>query len=118
MDSEFRPLDTRERGLLERLLGVPFPGRDELRAQLRSVSAQQVEQDGTLLLRCSASLPAPTKYRVAIEGVCTDADGATIGVLLHIDAEGRMSMLEVIKYDGSPIIKAPSGAELVPLLPE
>jgi hypothetical protein len=34
MDSEFRSLDLRERGLLEKLLEVDFLGRDELRAQM------------------------------------------------------------------------------------
>src|SRR5580700_163999 len=84
MDSTFRPLKTHERELLERLLEPKFPGRDELRHQLKSVSAKQIFEDGTLVLQCDASPPAPVKCRVATEGECVDADGGRICVLLHV----------------------------------
>jgi len=35
MDSEFRPLDVRERDLLEKPFDLDFQGRDELRSQMR-----------------------------------------------------------------------------------
>ena len=38
MDSSFRPLTTYEREVLEKLLEPEFPGRDELRQQLNSVT--------------------------------------------------------------------------------
>ena len=44
----FRPLTTYERELLEKLLEPEFPGRDELRQQLNSVTAKQLHEDGTL----------------------------------------------------------------------
>jgi hypothetical protein len=117
MDSDFRLLSTRERGLIEKLLEADFTGSDELRAQLSSVTGKQIEEDGTLSLRCSAGPPAPTKYRLAAEGTCKDADGALISVLLHVDNEGFMTMLEIIRYDGSPLINSPSADELTALLP-
>ena len=104
MDSELRPLDTRERELLEKLFEAEFPGRNELRAQLSSLTAKQILEDGTLSLQCSSGPPAPTKYRLAMEGICKDADGMTIALLLHVDKDGFMHMLEIIKYDGSPWI--------------
>src|SRR6266849_10395523 len=104
MDSAFRPLDARERELLEKLLEPEFQGRDELRSQLISVTAKQIEEDGTLRLQCGPSPPAPVKYSAPMEATCTDADGMTIAVLLHVDKDGFMHMLEIIKYDGSPII--------------
>ena len=52
MDSTFRPLESREREVLEKLLEPEFPGRDELRHQLNSVTAKQVFEDGTLDLQC------------------------------------------------------------------
>jgi hypothetical protein len=108
MESEFRVLDTRERGLIEKLLEVDFQGRDELRAQIGSVTAKQLENDGTLELRCASGPPAPTKYAVAMEGVYTDADGGMVAIILHVDKDGFMRMLEILRYDGSPIIKPPA----------
>jgi hypothetical protein len=113
MDSEFRPLNDRERRLLEKLLEAEFPGRDELRAQMCSVTGKQIETDGTLYLRCASGPPARTRYALVMEGVCTDADGGMIAVMLHVDKDGRMAMLEILKYDGSVIINPPSASGLV-----
>jgi hypothetical protein len=118
MDSEFRELTAREMGLLEKLLDAAIHGRDELRTQLIHVKAKQIEDDGTLDLQCNGGIPAPGKYLPVAEGIIKDADGADIAVMLHLDKGGFMSMLEIIKYDGSPIIKPPSAQELVLLMPE
>lgn len=107
MESEFRVLDTRERGVIEKLLEIDFQGRDELRAQIGSVTGKEIENDGTLELRCESGPPAPTKYAVAMEGVYTDTDGGMVAIILHVDKDGFMHMLEILKYDGSPIIKPP-----------
>jgi len=93
MDSEFRPLNADERGLLEKLLEGQFPCRDELRSQLSTVTAKQVIEDGTLLLQCGPSPPFPGKRRVVVEAECKDADGQQIDVLLHVDRQGFMHML-------------------------
>ena len=113
MDSAFRPLKPEERALIDRLLEPRFQGRDELRLQLRSVSAKLIRADGTLSLQCGSGRPAPTKYRVAMVATCADADGIDISVLLHIDRAGFMHMLEIIKYDGSPIINPPIASSLI-----
>jgi hypothetical protein len=118
MESRFRQLNDRERGLLEKLLEAEFPGRDELRAQLGSVTAKQIEVDGTLTLRCASGPRSPSKYRLVMEGWYKDADGTTISVMLHIDKDGYMNMLEILKYGGSPIINPPSACDLVLLLPD
>jgi hypothetical protein len=110
-DSAFRPLDPRERGLIEKLLEAEFLGRDELRSQLGSVTAQQLHDDGTLKLRCASGLPAPIRRTLAIEGECKDADGGTIGVLLHVDKNGFMWLLEILKYGMEPIINLNSEIE-------
>ena len=101
MDSGFRQLDARERGLLEKLLEAEFPGRDELRTQLDSLTAKQIEEDGTLSLRCDSGSPSPGKYAVAMEGMCKDADGGDMSVMLHLNHQGFMSMLEIMKYGPS-----------------
>ncbi len=118
MDSEFRQLDTRERGLLEKLLEAEFPGRDELRTQLGSLTAKQLGEDGTLKLRCTSGSPSPSYYLLRAEGWCKDADGMNICVLLHLNGEGFMSMLEIFKEDGSEIINPPVADNMMPLLPE
>jgi hypothetical protein len=112
MDCDFRKLNDREMGLLERLLEDDFPGRDELRTQLPAITAKQIEPDGTLALRCHGGRPAQSKYRVANEAICEDSDGAMIAVVLHLNADGFMTMLEIIKYDGSAILRPPSGRDL------
>lgn len=111
-DTTFRAFKARERGLLERLLDCEFQGRDQLRLQLNSTDAKQVDEDGTLLLRCDTSSAAPVKFRVPVEGMCTDADGVGICILLHVK-DGFMHMLEIIKDDGSPILNPPNASDLV-----
>jgi hypothetical protein len=118
MDSGFRELAPRERGLLEKLLEAEFPGRDELRVQLDSLTRKQAGEDGTLILRCGSGPPAATQFRLAAEAMGKDEDGGEISVLLHVNKDGFMSMLEIIKYDGSPILRPPAAHDLVNLLPE
>jgi hypothetical protein len=111
MDSDFRPLKAPERELLEKLLDPKFPGRDELREQLGSVSAQQVYEDGTLSLRVSSGQPAAVKHRVPTEGSCSDSDGVMIHVLLHV-VNGMMDELEIFKEDGTDIMRPPTAHAL------
>jgi hypothetical protein len=113
MDSEFRQLDSREMELLQKLCEAEFSGRDELRAQLDSVTAKQTMEDGTLTLRCDSGPPSPNKGGLAVEGWCKDSDGTRMSVLLHVDRLGFMRMLEILKYDGTPIINPPSARDLV-----
>lgn len=115
MESGFRELDAREKGLLEKLLEPGFPGRDELRAQLGSLTAKPADADGTLVLRCGLGPPAPIQSRLVSEAMCRDADGGQVSLLLHVDKEGLLHMLEIIKYDGSPIVRPPSARDLVVL---
>jgi uncharacterized protein DUF6984 len=118
MGSEFRELNTREKDLLEKLLDAATHGREELRTQLKHVKANQIEDDGTLQLQCLGGTGAPGKYAPVAEGVFKDADGSDIAVILHLGKGGFMSMLEIIKYDGSRIINPPSAENLALLLPE
>jgi hypothetical protein len=118
MDSEFRELTVRERGLLEKLLTAAIHGGEELRTQLAHCKVKQIETDGTLDLQCQGGAPALGKYAPVAEAAYKDADGADIALLLHLGKGGFMSMLEIIKYNGSPIIRPPSAQDLVLLMPE
>jgi hypothetical protein len=118
MDSGFRVLNTREKDLLERLLDAATHGRDELRTQLNHVKAHQIEEDGTLRLQCNGGTGAPGKSAPVAEAMYKDADGADVAVILHLGKGGFMSMLEIIRYDGSRVINPPSAQHLVLLMPE
>jgi hypothetical protein len=118
MDSEFRELTQREKGLIEKLLNAAIHGRDELRTQLNHLKAKQVIEDGTLNLQCDGGVPAPGKHAPVAEGVSKDADGSDIALILHLGKGGFMTMLEIVKYDGSPIITPPTAQNLVLLMPE
>ena len=116
MESSFRPLTTHERELVEKLLGPDFPGRDELRRQLETVTAKQIFEDGTLMLQCGPCEPAPVRCRVPTEGECPDSDGMAIHVLLHVKG-GVMHELEVFKDGGSSIQNPPAAGDLVLFTP-
>ncbi len=119
MDRTFRPLETHERELLERLLEPAVPGRDELRRQLDFVSACQILEDGTLALQCGTCQPAPVKRRVPTEGEYRDADGGIVQVLLHV-VNGVMKELEIFKVGptkDAKIINPPAARDLVLFTP-
>jgi hypothetical protein len=84
MDSAFRELSTREKGLVEKLLSIAIHSRDELRTQLDHIKAKQIIEDGTLELRCDGGIGATGKYAAIAEGLCKDADGADIALILHL----------------------------------
>jgi hypothetical protein len=111
VDSSFRPLIARELQLLERLLEPDFPGCDELRHQLKSVTAKTIDEDGGLALQCDPSLPAPVDGRIPTEGKCADADGVVIHVLLHVVA-GVMNELEVYREDTCRVLSPPVAGAL------
>ena len=103
-------------GLSEKLCEAEFPRRDELRAQLASVTAKQIIEDGTLALRCDSG-PASRKKRLALEGCCRDSDGIFMSVLLHVHRQRFMHVLEILKYDGTPIVNPLLARDLVFGLP-
>ena len=111
MQSSFRALTARELEILEKLLEPEFPGRDELRQQVGSLTARQLFQDGTLDLNCGATLRAPVTCRVPTEGEYFDADGFRVNVLLHV-VDGLMNELEILKLHPSKIINPPEARNL------
>jgi hypothetical protein len=119
MTDELRELKKQEREILQALLEVEFPGLDQWRTQLDSMMVTQVSDDGTLILHPSGGLPLPTDYaKLGVEGMYKDADGGQVAILLHADGRGFLRMLEVLKYDGSPILNPPSARNIQVLPPE
>ena len=111
METTFRQLQANEMRLLEKLLDHEFPGRDALRVQLSSVTARQIDENGSLELRYGGESLAETDLGCLTEGTCTDTAGGKIAVLLHVK-NGRVRLLEVLKEDGSAILRAPTADAL------
>ena len=111
MESDFRPLTENERQLLERMLEDVFPGRDELRRQLGSVTAKRINENGSLDLKVCSGPVAQVPRRVPTEAWYPDTDGMMIRLLLHV-VEGKMYGLEIYKDDGSKIIRSPTASSL------
>jgi hypothetical protein len=121
MDEEktaaFRPLQDGERGLLETLLDHhQFAGRDQLREQLESTTARLIlehhDNYGSIELNVSKGPPSSGRYRVPVEGQYLDDDGIPVWILLHLNSEGFMWQLEIVRADGKPLISAPTPERL------
>jgi hypothetical protein len=107
LESEFRPPTAYERRLFEKLLEDDFPGGDELRQQLESVTVRRRDEDGNLELAVVSGPAAPVRNRVPTEGMYRDADGLMVFVLLHV-VGGKMKELEVFKENGSKVLRPPA----------
>ena len=119
MADELRELKEREREILEALLGAEFPGLDQRRTQLDSMMVKQVSGDGTLILHPRGNVPLPThQMKLGVEATYQDADGGQVAILLHADGRGFLKMLEILKFDGSPILNPPSVRNIRVLPPE
>ena len=110
-----RKLKPAESAIIESLLREPFPGRDELRAQIACAQVKPVESYrdnyGSLEFEVAAAPKAPVRVRVPVDAVALDADGVPIEFLLHV-VDGVVKELEVVKADGSPIVKRPEASHL------
>ena len=114
-DENFRRLTPAEQAILGKLLELSFPGRDELASQLVDLNAKPTDAQGSLRLQVTKGRVAHLNKGVAVEARYPDLGkegevGAHVNVLLHV-ANGKLSMLEIFKDDGSAILKAPDPAE-------
>ena len=113
--SKFRSLTPREREILARLLESPFPGRDEIRQQIKDSLVREIaEYDdayGSIEFNVQANARATVAQRVLVEAMADDEDGVPILVLLHV-VDGFIDELEILRADGLPIIKMPNASEL------
>jgi len=108
----FRPLLDHERSLLQTLLDHHhFDGRDQLREQLKSASARLIleyqDNYGSIELHVSDGPPSSGRYRVPVEGQYLDHDGIPVSLLLHLDRNGFLCELEIVRADGKPLISPP-----------
>ena len=121
MDEEkfaaFRPFQDGERRLLETLLDHhQFDGRAQLREQLESATARPIpeyrDNYGSVELHVSDGPPSNGRYRVPVEGQYLDDDGVPVWLLLHINSEGFLCELEIVRADGKRLISTPTPERL------
>jgi hypothetical protein len=90
-----RALASDERAILRVLLTKEFEGRDEIEAQLASVTVEPIPGDPiSLRLRVAKDAPRATvRSRVPTDAFGYDAAGNLVGILLHI-LDGYANELE------------------------
>lgn len=104
---EPRPLMPAENSVLALLLGVEFPGVDELRVQAASATVVGGCDCGgpSIALRMPDAAPLAsglTSRLAPAEGVVSpQGDGVPGEIILFVD-EGRLSYLEYVYYDAPP----------------
>ena len=114
----YRALSASERQILDRLLGVSFSGREELRQQLADPGVRILDEYDSIELRPKRQAIAPIGKTVPVEAEAPDADGIMIRYLLFV-RDGLAYELQIYKDDGSPIIRRPEAADLtVVVLPD
>lgn len=100
-----RPLTSKERSILDRLLSKPFLGRDEVMKQLEGCLAASTNDDdnyGSVHLFPANKHRAETTLRVPVEGISNDLDGGPVNILLHV-VDGYLHELEVVKLDATAL---------------
>lgn len=110
-EADYRPLSSRERAYLDRLLEADFPGREALASQLAAAKARQIDEYGSLDFYVLPAQRAKVKRRIPVEGRFLDADGTVIHLLLHV-LDGVIDELEIFKEDLSEVLKLPPAEDL------
>ncbi|CCH17705.1 hypothetical protein [Micromonospora lupini] len=90
-----RPLSVIERDVIARLLSVPFPGRDELRAQLPFARVEGRCGCGCVTVNLAvdrAAAPAAVSSSAPVSADISD-DEFYAGVVLLVDGEGYLCCL-------------------------
>ncbi|MEH1166849.1 hypothetical protein V6V47_15835 [Micromonospora sp. CPCC 205539] len=110
-----RPLRQPERAVIERLLAVPFPGRDELLAQLGHTVVDGGCRCGcatiNLSVERSAAAPAPVVTTAPVSADLGEGDSYA-GVILLV-RDGFLSCLEVYSID-EPVRSLPPADTIRP----
>jgi hypothetical protein len=102
-----RELQPSEVAMLHKLLEKPFQGRDELMAQVPGALVDDLGDPTThyaLAFTVKSSERAPPQMLMPVSAEIKDDDGTPIHVILHT-REGFLYTLEIVKLNGTPIIK-------------
>lgn len=114
-DAQFRPLTTEEMGILKKLMSLNIYGWQELEKQLSGILANQIDDNGSLILKVTTGKPARVADRWVAEARCPDADTGTetsdqITVRLHVQ-KGLLWLMEIFKDNGKRILRYPNPDE-------
>ena len=94
-----KALTTARRDSLLHLLSRPFPGRDELLAQLDHAFVVGSDLgDPTFAMEVLGGPKAITAFHVPVDAVGPDEDGHPVHVLLHV-VDGYLGEVEVYRED-------------------
>jgi hypothetical protein len=103
----FRSLTRYEMDLVKVLLKNPFPGRDELIAQLAISTVRVFDDNGSFEFNVTSSEhAAQVNHVVPSEGEYEDDDGVIIHFLLHV-RDSFLKELEIFKEDNSKVNRLP-----------
>ncbi|MEV6812584.1 hypothetical protein [Micromonospora sp. NPDC051296] len=108
-DEAPRPLSDVERSVIERLLSVPFPGRDELRAQLPFVTVRRRCGCGCVTVDLAvdrAAVPASVESSTPVSADISEGEFYA-GIVLIVDGEGYLSCLEAYAIGDEPVRQFP-----------
>lgn len=118
IEADFRPPNDRERRLFSALLAQPFPGRDEVAAQLQVTVVRTVDEDGSLEFQTRDAVPLRrVRHAVPIEAEYSDSDGGTVHVLLHAQGD-NVTELEFFREDGTPVRSWPDAESIIAFAPQ
>jgi hypothetical protein len=108
-----RQLNEYELVLLQHLLCIDFPGRDQLSQHLLGTTVRyECKYCLTVEFEVSAGYPrAELKRRMPVEAQGLDADGVRIHYLLHT-IDGRFAELEVFREDPRDVQRLPEANAL------
>lgn len=105
-----RPLTDVEHAVIRRLLDVPFPGRDQLRAQLPFTTVDGGCRCGcatiSLAVDRATAPPAPVSCGAPVSADISN-DGLDAGIVLLVDADGYLTALEVYTLGDEPVRRWP-----------
>lgn len=119
MDGDtFRPLTSRERGILDKLFQCDFTNREVLRPQLDHLTCKVIDEYddeyGSLEFRLEGHDEPWGMGCPVVEGEYLDEDGVPICIVLHI-RDDQFWELEIFKADGGKIINTPSADQFAPV---
>lgn len=103
---KFRAPTNRERAVFDALLGTPFPGREEIEAQLLSALVRTIDEEGSVEIKTTIDARATVQHRIPVEAFAKDKDGVAVHALIHV-VDGIAKELEFYKDDSSRIIEFP-----------
>jgi len=106
-NTEFRPLTNKESVILEKLAEANLKGRAQLLEQIQAAKAKSLDKNGSIRLEVSSTSLIPVNQGVLVEARYLDSDTGNessphVNILLHVN-EGKITILEIYKDDGTPI---------------